>query len=1649
MIIRWFGLLASLLIAVPTLAMTPVEQWVTPDQKAPLIWQQVRNFETFGESDYAQFEGDALILPAGESVRFLMENRRYLRLDAQLEDGEDLSNLAVQQSADGAWFYPLAMSARNPDGVTVSLLPLGGDRAIWLRNQGEEAMKLVVSAGEYRPVPSEVTWQPQTLDELPGETLYRFPESALKHVYTVSQTDVHELTVEGPALYALSFREIQNGLSTRRRGRVTVALDGQAPDLHYLHFSPDRRHRYVHDGDSLLLSHEEHHYLWVPEGEHRVSLRSDHDLWFELLKAEHYRSTSRGSDRRWTETLMVLRERLMFEQQQTQWAIHELLTGGASAAELAAASFDSSASEGWQQGNLDSVFRRRYTQERALWPIGGAEEVRFTPLHTELNLTSSDDVFYTRPDRPGDETVSYFLVNNESKTLALPRTQGPTRLNLSLAHAEAPVELTVDIGGQQHQLQFDPQGYPDDDQLRLTARSQANLDADTVTAKHLVSDASLPLPQGVSRIQIRATGGAASLRVTVEEGRWPTFTEQEFWDFLGQLGPDAFLSSWKSAHHERDESGNTQGAQILDTARVVQDGQFLRNWLVSRYENFIEDLSPSVSSVSTRKLRANLESLSAAEDPALARRYAEGVFVYATDPDIRLEAYHLLKQMFASEGNDYGLQSLLATAFLHHGRLDVLPELAMILERNGYDETALKLAVVLLESGRLESSREGLQELVLRTSILADWPLTLQNQLQTLPDEEQQAWYELYLLEHFGAASEHSEGDTRHAITAFANGLPEPESVTAEAWLSEFRRDYPGLWRWSEWSLGFEGEVERVNIHNPDLDRYYQRHRVAPEAPLGLEVTGPVRLRINAALVHEERTSRLNDQLAVSHNGEDYRFVILKSGVFNRHRIIGADNQFPGSIETIEVTLGPGSHELAIAPVSGSALVQVEMNTPAFLSGLYLSGQTRSCHGRPDPWAGFVGERDEPTSLALATPEWAADTTADSTLCRTFLADASEAGEEKSTAEQSFMAGADVRFMPTPISMNSEPSELTPSRPQSRDKVSQFLSQVLITPGFANQPSLIARSNALAAAHPEASVVQDKLAAINEEQGWQQEDLVLESAGKQRFDSSQWSPSLPFLKNRQDLLGQAPASTEQLLFGMEPMVVSVANPSGQDYRLRLRLDKVGFQKVSPVAVDVRLNGDRLSRLELSEGSARRVVSLNLPASTSQLELQMLNPSSRHWVYFQLEQRSGSDGAWQAVAREQSRTYHKVLPGQPLLMYVDQPAWLRMEVFDGQRHTQRYRYHPAAGELTIRANELPGSYVRVYSLRHQPGRLTAQPPSSTPILRSVPDGTLQQANASIPEALVSDRLPMPDRDAGTHGAYADFVQRRNFDGASTNLLERFVEFGWRYQQTPLFSRFYWQSDAFARRHTNEDISVLGTQQWLTWRPDNRYWRITMSGGAFWQPEDSAGSAHLGLSFDGYMPLSNEWTLEHELAGFGRVLTEEAGEVDETSFDDDVFTRYKSNHQYGVDFKESLSYRPWRDSRFWFDAHLRTNEDLSPERYALALRWDQFWMHNTRTYLGIQQRWLQKDDDRAESATQQILGVGAEWHAWHNQGRRWFVRLDAGLDLDESEPALKLSIGLDVPGTKRLEDFRQERFPFFGFKEMNAARSVDTNELNYVE
>jgi hypothetical protein len=1616
MIGRWCLFFVCCLNTLPAVAFGPSGQWVTPDERPPLVWQQVQDLHwDSGASRSTVDGGGAYVLPGGGSARFLIEEGRYVRLQPANADGVApgvLDTLETLQSRDGAWFYPIAMSGAGPEGDVVSLRPVAADRVIWLRNNGEKSLRVKVFEGRYAAPPTEVTWQPQTLAELPLTTLRQYPQSELQHYHPLQHTIPHRFTLEGPGLYALTFRETHNQLPRSRRVRIAVALDEQPSEVSYLHFTTDRRHRYQQEENRLLLSLAERHYLWIPAGEHQVSLNSDHSLWFRLLEAKSDRSTSSGSAWSWEQTRAVLRDRLLFQQQQTQWAIDKVLGQGAGAAELAAASFDSEEVSGWQAGDPGNLFRRRYTQSRTLWPAEGSMQYRVIPLATELNLTARDRWEFSSPEPAGDPVQTFFRVAREPLTLAVPFTPGPTNLELTLTQPEQPTTLMVGYAGNEATLRFQPQAKLDAPQLRLSASAQQQRQQASSAPEQTVSKVWLPLPEGVEKVQIQAIEGTADVRATVDEGRWPALTEQEFEDQLNSVGADTLPDNWQE-----------------------YASQFVRDWLYSRYHNFVDDLSPAFSTHAPAKAKENLDALRAGAEPELTRRYAEGLFVYSEDAEVRNQAFRFLRQTHIQQNDEYGLQSLLATAFLHHRQTSVLPDLALALERGGYDNEALKLALVLLESNQLPLRRQEMRDLALRSAVLSDWPLTLHELTRDLPEAEQRGWRRLYLREHYDPEDSEAALPTFHPILDFAEGLPSPDRVTASEWLQAFGRDYPGRWRWRDWHSGYEDEVAQVNVHNPDLNRFYQRQRVSPETPLVLNVTGPAQLRVSLSLLHNNRESRLSDSLGITHNGNGYRFPIIDSGVFNRHRIIGADNEFPGRVEQVEISLGPGEHRLEMAPERRSALMQVELNTPQFLARSYLWAQNRVCVRTTSGWPQGTGQRPAPASLPIVSPDWATNLMPNTEQCQSFSTGATDPGPT-------------VRFEPAPLPEYARDLNPDPAGHPSHDKVSQYLSQALQTPGFARRPELIARSNALAAVYPDSPIIRQRLAAVNAEHGWEQEELILDSAGILRFDSTEWPPATPFLKNRYALLGQTPTAAEQLLSGLEPIVIAVDNEQSREYRLRLRMDKVGFERVSPVALDVRIDGEPYSRVRLDEARPGRTLRPHLPRGTSQLELQLIKPTSRHWVHVQLEQRRGPEERWQPVVREQTRTYYSVLPGQPLKLYVDQPAWLRLEVFDGQQRMQQYVYHPDAGNLILDAKDLKGPYVRVYSLRHQPGRLKALPPSSTPALVLSKKAPLQHSNAATPSAFLSDGIAIPAREGGTHGGYGEWVQRRNFDGISDLESERYLELGWRYQQNPRFSRFYWQSDVFLRRHTTEDISLLGSQQWLTWRPDNRHWRLTLSAGGFWQPAESAASLKGRVQLNGYMPLSDDLAWEHELSGFASWLSESSNPSAE-GYDDDVFTRYTSDHQYGVEWQESLSYRPRRDSRLRLDASVRTNENLGPDRFGLGLRWDQFWLRQTRTYLSVEQRWFQADGDRSQQASQQLIGAGVDWHLWRSRGQRWFVGLGAGLDLDSSEPALKLTVGSDAPGARRLEDFRRERFPFFELQEINAARSVDTNELNYVE
>lgn len=213
MIGRWCLFFVCCLNTLPAVAFGPSGQWVTPDERPPLVWQQVQDLHwDSGASRSTVDGGGAYVLPGGGSARFLIEEGRYVRLQPANADGVApgaLDTLETLQSRDGAWFYPIAMSGAGSEGDVVSLRPVAADRVIWLRNNGEKSLRVKVFEGRYAAPPTEVTWQPQTLAELPLTTLRQYPQSELQHYHPLQHTIPTVLLWKAPGyMHSLSGKPI-------------------------------------------------------------------------------------------------------------------------------------------------------------------------------------------------------------------------------------------------------------------------------------------------------------------------------------------------------------------------------------------------------------------------------------------------------------------------------------------------------------------------------------------------------------------------------------------------------------------------------------------------------------------------------------------------------------------------------------------------------------------------------------------------------------------------------------------------------------------------------------------------------------------------------------------------------------------------------------------------------------------------------------------------------------------------------------------------------------------------------------------------------------------------------------------------------------------------------------------------------------------------------------------------------------------------------------------------------------------------------------------------------------------------------------------------------------------------------------------------
>ena len=108
--------------------------------------------------------------------------------------------------------------------------------------------------------------------------------------------------------------------------------------------------------------------------------------------------------------------------------------------------------------------------------------------------------------------------------------------------------------------------------------------------------------------------------------------------------------------------------------------------------------------------------------------------------------------------------------------------------------------------------------------------------------------------------------------------------------------------------------------------------------------------------------------------------------------------------------------------------------------------------------------------------------------------------------------------------------------------------------------------------------------------------------------------------------------------------------------------------------------------------------------------------------------------------------------------------------------------------------------------------------------------------------------------------------------------------------------------------------------------------------------------------------------------------------EGELDRDIFTIFKLNHRYGLRLSDQFTYQRYLDRRFYVRPMLNTNEDqLVPDNAGFAIGIDQL-LGALQVRLGYRLTGFLSDNDRTETAIQNVLRIDLKSEAWNEAGFR---------------------------------------------------------------
>jgi len=517
---------------------------------------------------------------------------------------------------------------------------------------------------------------------------------------------------------------------------------------------------------------------------------------------------------------------------------------------------------------------------------------------------------------------------------------------------------------------------------------------------------------------------------------------------------------------------------------------------------------------------------------------------------------------------------------------------------------------------------------------------------------------------------------------------------------------------------------------------------------------------------------------------------------------------------------------------------------------------------------------------------------------------------------------------------------------------------------------------------------------------------------------------------------------------LSSLFITGSKVQGFQFSQEKKDNQLNFKRISqslvvqePIIINFQIDDEAIQSFELTQNEITK--NFRLEDKQSELKFWLSKETANNYVSIYHQDKD--------LVRL-SKNYFVATPDTPIKLALNGPQRLKVvsQEIDGIRKIQEQEV-PVGSKILEFASNSDETYYRFFVLKPSFTEATQKNTKITESEQSRLNLIKQSRVNRLSTSLNTDNtLSIINKEVfnnkkSTYDISLNHGRSLDEEQENTNTrANQFTELQGQYRYYSPDTNFYWSGDAKLR--TGDGFTAVFGQARADWVPENSPFEYSafINDWLFSGDTVDLNAVSAGLSAAYRFNYKYNHTFTTRLSGFYR--NSFGDEINASNFNqvqNTIWSPYKENHKFGIQARQRWTYQAFKDTQFYTDARLQTNENpISVDYIEAAIGYRQ--LYNTATLeASLVNRNFFADDDRDNGFASNRFRLSADWLLQAKQDGAFRVGMSYFNNFSANNSAYTINLSWLYHRGNYLEDYRPGEYRFRQTRERRLLENTFNN------